>query len=60
MATEDVGFPCHMVPNSRKALDLRRDPRFPLQANPGPDTEMAGGDVRLSRRAVDSPTREDT
>ncbi|GGN83152.1 pyridoxamine 5'-phosphate oxidase [Streptomyces albiflavescens] len=47
-----------MMPNSLKALDLRRDPRFALQANPGPGTEMAGGDVRISGRAieVDDPT----
>ena len=47
-----------MMPDSLKALDLRRDPRFALQANPGPGTEMAGGDVRISGRAieVDDPT----
>ncbi|MFF5361379.1 pyridoxamine 5'-phosphate oxidase family protein [Streptomyces scabiei] len=46
-----------MMPDSRKALDLRRDPRFSLQANPGPGTEMGGGDVRVSGRAfeVDDP-----
>ena len=42
-----------MMPNSRKALDLRRDPRFGVQANPGPDAEMADGDVRISGRAVE-------
>jgi hypothetical protein len=42
-----------MMPHSRKALDLRRDPRFALHANPGPDTSMAGGDVRISGRAVE-------
>ncbi|MFF9686356.1 pyridoxamine 5'-phosphate oxidase family protein [Streptomyces sp. NPDC014623] len=42
-----------MMPNSRKALDLRRDPRFALQANPGPDAGMADGDVRVSGRAVE-------
>ncbi|MER5898283.1 pyridoxamine 5'-phosphate oxidase family protein [Streptomyces sp. NPDC001876] len=42
-----------MMPGSRKALDLRRDPRFALQANPGPDAEMADGDVRISGRAVE-------
>lgn len=42
-----------MMPNSRKALDLRRDPRFAVQANPGPDAEMADGDVRLSGCAVE-------
>ncbi|MEV6550789.1 pyridoxamine 5'-phosphate oxidase family protein [Streptomyces sp. NPDC051597] len=42
-----------MMPNSRKAYDLRRDPRFAVQANPGPDAEMADGDVRISGRAVE-------
>ncbi|MER5274449.1 pyridoxamine 5'-phosphate oxidase family protein [Streptomyces sp. NPDC002809] len=42
-----------MMPNSRKALDLFRDPRFAVQANPGPDAEMADGDVRISGRAVE-------
>ncbi|HWU05960.1 MAG TPA: pyridoxamine 5'-phosphate oxidase family protein [Streptomyces sp.] len=42
-----------MMPGSRKALDLRRDPRFALHANPGPDAEMADGDVRVSGRAVE-------
>uniref|UniRef100_A0AAU2VBY6 Pyridoxamine 5'-phosphate oxidase family protein n=1 Tax=Streptomyces sp. NBC_00003 TaxID=2903608 RepID=A0AAU2VBY6_9ACTN len=42
-----------MMPNSMKALDLRRDPRFAVQANPGPDAEMADGDVRISGRAVE-------
>ncbi|MEU1021319.1 pyridoxamine 5'-phosphate oxidase family protein [Streptomyces sp. NPDC005904] len=42
-----------MMPGSLKALDLRRDPRFALQANPGPGTEMAGGDVRIAGRAVE-------
>ncbi|WP_406412620.1 pyridoxamine 5'-phosphate oxidase family protein [Streptomyces halstedii] len=42
-----------MMPNSRKALDLRRDPRFSLQANPGPGAEMADGDVRVSGRAFE-------
>ncbi|TLS39944.1 pyridoxamine 5'-phosphate oxidase family protein [Streptomyces montanus] len=42
-----------MMPNSRKALDLHRDPRFALQANPGSGTEMAGGDVRIAGRAVE-------
>lgn len=45
-----------MMPNSRKALDLRRDPRFAVQANPGPDADMADGDVRVSGRARRSPT----
>ena len=42
-----------MMPDSLKALDLRRDQRFALQANPGPGTEMAGGDVRIAGRAVE-------
>ncbi|MFB6503683.1 pyridoxamine 5'-phosphate oxidase family protein [Streptomyces sp. NPDC002466] len=42
-----------MMPNSRKALDLRRDPRFAVHANPGPDAEMTDGDVRVSGRAVE-------
>jgi hypothetical protein len=42
-----------MMPNSRKALDLRRDPRFAIQANPGPDAEMADGDIRISGRALE-------
>ncbi|MFI8254760.1 pyridoxamine 5'-phosphate oxidase family protein [Streptomyces filamentosus] len=42
-----------MMPNSRKALDLRRDPRCSLLANPGPGTDMDGGDVRISGRAVE-------
>ncbi|MCF6522880.1 pyridoxamine 5'-phosphate oxidase family protein [Streptomyces sp. JJ36] len=42
-----------MMPNSRKARDLRRDPRFALQANPGSGAEMAEGDARVSGRAVE-------
>ncbi|MGW0530773.1 pyridoxamine 5'-phosphate oxidase family protein [Streptomyces sp. NPDC003032] len=42
-----------MMPGSLKALDLRRDPRFALQANPGTGTEMAGGDVRIAGRAIE-------
>ncbi|MFH8371060.1 pyridoxamine 5'-phosphate oxidase family protein [Streptomyces sp. NPDC018031] len=42
-----------MMPGSRKARDLHRDPRFALQANPGPDEGMDGGDVRVSGRAVE-------
>jgi len=42
-----------MMPGSLKALDLRRDPRFALQVNPGADAQMAGGDVRISGRAVE-------
>ncbi|AJP03405.1 pyridoxamine 5'-phosphate oxidase [Streptomyces cyaneogriseus subsp. noncyanogenus] len=42
-----------MMPNSLKALDLRRDPRFALQANPGGGTDLGGGDVRISGRAIE-------
>ncbi|MFF9348573.1 pyridoxamine 5'-phosphate oxidase family protein [Streptomyces sp. NPDC014734] len=42
-----------MMPYSRKAQDLHRDPRFAVQANPGPDAEMRDGDVRVSGRAVE-------
>ncbi|MFE1509117.1 pyridoxamine 5'-phosphate oxidase family protein [Streptomyces sp. NPDC058726] len=48
-----------MMPDSLKALDLRRDPRFALQANPGEGTGMGGGDVRVAGRAVEIPA-EDT
>ncbi|MFJ9716654.1 pyridoxamine 5'-phosphate oxidase family protein [Streptomyces sp. NPDC101213] len=42
-----------MMPGSLKVLDLRRDPRFSLQANPGEGTGMGGGDVRVGGRAVE-------
>ncbi|MEU8028254.1 pyridoxamine 5'-phosphate oxidase family protein [Streptomyces sp. NPDC049099] len=42
-----------MMAGSRKALDLRRDPRFALQANPGDGTGMGGGDVRIAGRAYE-------
>lgn len=42
-----------MMPGSRKGADLRRDPRFCLHANPGPDEKMEAGDVRVSGRAVE-------
>ncbi|MFE3826797.1 pyridoxamine 5'-phosphate oxidase family protein [Streptomyces sp. NPDC059092] len=42
-----------MMPHSRKAQDLARDPRFAVHANPGPDDRMADGDVRISGRAVE-------
>ncbi|MGW2561330.1 pyridoxamine 5'-phosphate oxidase family protein [Streptomyces sp. NPDC001514] len=42
-----------MMPNSRKAQDLRRDPRFAIHANPGPDASMDDGDVRVGGRAVE-------
>lgn len=43
-----------MMPRSRKALDLQRDPRFALHANPGTE-DLTGGeaDVRVSGRAVE-------
>ncbi|SCE07427.1 MULTISPECIES: pyridoxamine 5'-phosphate oxidase family protein [unclassified Streptomyces] len=47
-----------MMPNSRKALDLRRDPRFAVYANPGPDAGMQDGDVRVSGRAVEVTNAE--
>ncbi|MFK4101427.1 pyridoxamine 5'-phosphate oxidase family protein [Streptomyces sp. NPDC019531] len=40
-----------MMPDSLKARDLRRDPRFCLQANPGEGQGMGGGDVRISGHA---------
>lgn len=42
-----------MMAGSRKVRDLRRDPRFGLHANPGGGTDLAGGDVRVSGRAVE-------
>lgn len=42
-----------MMPGSRKALDLRRDPRFALHANPGTSKELEEGDVRISGIAVE-------
>jgi hypothetical protein len=42
-----------MMPGSLKALDLRRDPRFALHANPGGETGPEEGDVRVSGRAVE-------
>ncbi|MGW5866000.1 pyridoxamine 5'-phosphate oxidase family protein [Streptomyces sp. NPDC055239] len=42
-----------MMPDSMKALDLRRDPRFSVQANPGAGAEMADGDIRISGRAIE-------
>jgi hypothetical protein len=51
-----------MMPGSRKALDLRRDPRLALHsASPDPPDDPAawGGDAKLSGRAVevDDPAR---
>ncbi|MES5816446.1 pyridoxamine 5'-phosphate oxidase family protein [Streptomyces sp. RG80] len=42
-----------MMPGSLKALDLLRDPRFALQANPGEGQTLGGGDVRISGRAIE-------
>ncbi|MEU7277777.1 pyridoxamine 5'-phosphate oxidase family protein [Streptomyces sp. NPDC045431] len=42
-----------MMPGSRKARDLLRDPRFAVYANPGSGTDMGGGDVRIGGRAVE-------
>jgi hypothetical protein len=39
---------------ARKALDLRRDPRLAVHANPGDDS-MAGGDAKFSAIAVEVP-----
>ncbi|RAJ43518.1 pyridoxamine 5'-phosphate oxidase [Kitasatospora sp. SolWspMP-SS2h] len=36
-----------------KAADLRRDGRCALHSNPGPGTDMVGGDAKLSSRAVE-------
>ncbi|MGV9352991.1 pyridoxamine 5'-phosphate oxidase family protein [Streptomyces misionensis] len=49
----DGGLWLGMMPDSRKARDLLRDPRFALHANPGEGTGMAGGDVRISGRAYE-------
>ncbi|MFF7756369.1 pyridoxamine 5'-phosphate oxidase family protein [Streptomyces griseorubiginosus] len=46
-----------MMPDSLKARDLLRDPRFALQANPGEGQTLGGGDVRISglaREVADS------
>ncbi|MFR0357751.1 pyridoxamine 5'-phosphate oxidase family protein [Streptomyces sediminimaris] len=42
-----------MMPDSLKALDLRRDPRFALQSNPGPGKDPGPGDIRIGGRAVE-------
>ncbi|ARP74302.1 pyridoxamine 5'-phosphate oxidase [Streptomyces pluripotens] len=47
-----------MMDGSRKSLDLRRDPRFALQTNPGAGTDMAGGDVRIAGRAYEVESGE--
>ena len=40
-----------MMPDSRKADDLRRDPRFALHS--APDVELVDGDAKLGGRAVE-------
>ncbi|MFI2214596.1 pyridoxamine 5'-phosphate oxidase family protein [Streptomyces sp. NPDC020141] len=42
-----------MMPGSVKALDLRRDPRLAVHANPGADDSMDGGDVKIAGRAAE-------
>ncbi|MFF3361323.1 pyridoxamine 5'-phosphate oxidase family protein [Streptomyces misionensis] len=49
----DGGLWLGMMPDSQKARDLLRDPRFALHVNPGDGTGMAGGDVRISGRAYE-------
>lgn len=39
-----------MMPDSRKADDLRRDPRFALHS--APDVELVAGDAKVGGRAV--------
>jgi hypothetical protein len=39
-----------MMPDSRKADDLRRDPRFALHS--GPDVELVDGDAKVGGRAM--------
>ncbi|MEW1654487.1 pyridoxamine 5'-phosphate oxidase family protein [Streptomyces sp. NPDC093707] len=46
-----------LMTGSRKARDLRRDPRFSLHANPGGGTDLSGGDVRVAGRAVEETDR---
>ena len=41
-----------MMPESRKALDLRRDPRLALHSPPV-DPDLAEGDARIAGRAVE-------
>ena len=40
-----------MMPDARKAADLRRDPRFALHSSP--QTELIEGDAKLNGRAVE-------
>ena len=41
-----------MMPDSRKAADLRRDPRFALHAAPV-DLDLVDGDAKLNGRAIE-------
>jgi hypothetical protein len=41
-----------MMPDSRKAADLRRDPRFALHAAPL-DLDLVDGDAKLNGRAIE-------
>lgn len=41
-----------MMPDSRKAADLRRDPRFALHAAPI-DLDLVDGDAKLNGRAIE-------
>ncbi|MCI3239658.1 pyridoxamine 5'-phosphate oxidase family protein [Streptomyces spinosisporus] len=47
-----------MMPGSLKARDLLRDPRFALQANPGPGKDPGPGDIRIGGRAVEVEDRD--
>jgi hypothetical protein len=46
-----------MMPDSRKADDLRRDPRFALHS--APDVELVDGDAKVSGRATEVPADDD-
>ncbi|MGW6461252.1 pyridoxamine 5'-phosphate oxidase family protein [Streptomyces sp. NPDC055078] len=48
-----------MMHGSRKALDLRRDARCAVHANPGGEDTMADGDIKLSGRAVEVTDPDD-
>jgi Pyridoxamine 5'-phosphate oxidase len=48
-----------MMPDSRKGLDLRRDPRFALH-NATTDKQVADGDAKISGRAVFVDPDDDT
>ncbi len=42
-----------MTPGSRKAADLRRDPRFALHSAPA-DEQLTGGDAKVAGRALEA------